>query len=171
MPQGFEHWTLPITIATQDAAAAGPVVVPGVDAGPAPAGTEGQPLGDPNATGAAPAGGGLPWWLPIGMIGLLVFLMWTSSSQQKKEKKKKEELLASITKQDKVQTIGGIIGTVIELHDDEIVLRVDDTSNTRIRFARSAVQNIVTPSPNRKDLVTDAKSSVEPKPETEPVNA
>jgi preprotein translocase subunit YajC len=46
----------------------------------------------------------------------------------RKEKKKRAALMASLKKHDKVQTVGGIIGTVVELTAEEVVLRVDETS-------------------------------------------
>jgi preprotein translocase subunit YajC len=49
-------------------------------------------------------------------------------------------MMASLKKQDKVQMIGGEIGTIAELTDDEVVLRVEEG---RIRFARSAVQAVL----------------------------
>ena len=48
--------------------------------------------------------------------------------------------LASIKKYDKVMTIGGIIGTVMEIREDEVILKVDDNTNTRMKFSRSAIQ-------------------------------
>ena len=44
---------------------------------------------------------------------------------------------------DRVQTVGGEIGTVVDLTESEMTLRVDETSNTRIRFARSAIQQVL----------------------------
>jgi preprotein translocase subunit YajC len=48
--------------------------------------------------------------------------------------------MSSIKKQDKVQMIGGIIGTVVEMSDDEIVLKVEEG---RIRFHKSSVQGVL----------------------------
>ncbi len=77
------------------------------------------------------------------MLGLLVFMMVTSMMSGRKEKKKRAEMMSSLKKRDRVQTVGGIIGTIVELKGDEIVLKVDEGSNTRIRFARTAVQSVV----------------------------
>jgi len=61
----------------------------------------------------------------------------------RKEKKKKAAMMANLAKNAKVQTVGGIIGTVVELKNDEVVLKVDESGHTRIRFARSAVQQVL----------------------------
>jgi preprotein translocase subunit YajC len=43
-----------------------------------------------------------------------------------------------------VQTIGGIIGTVVESRENEVVLKVDETSNTKIKFSRNAIHRVLT---------------------------
>ena len=51
--------------------------------------------------------------------------------------------MASLAKGSKVQTIGGILGTVVEVRDDELIVKVDENSNTRLRFAKSAVTTVL----------------------------
>ena len=132
--------------------------------GAAPAAAEGQPLtatqGAPaggavgGATGQPPAGGLGPmmWLLP----GMLLVMILFSTMAGRKEKKKREALMQSLRKHDKVQMLGGIIGTVSELSDDEVVVNVEDG---RIRFARSAVQTILRSSDRggQADSVAEAK--------------
>jgi len=52
-------------------------------------------------------------------------------------------MLAALKKGDKVQTAGGILGTVVEVRDSEVVVKVDENANTRLRFARSAIQAVL----------------------------
>jgi len=59
----------------------------------------------------------------------------------RKQKKQRAQMLASLGKHDRVQTVGGIIGDIVEVRETEIVLRVDDA--TRIRFAKTAVQTVL----------------------------
>jgi preprotein translocase subunit YajC len=77
------------------------------------------------------------------MLGLMVFMFVMTALSGRKEKRRRAELLSSIQRHDRVQTAGGVIGTVVEVHDDEIVLKVDEATNTRIRFARSSVQTVL----------------------------
>jgi len=102
---------------------------------------DGQPLGDPNATGAPPdTFGGLFGPLLLGvMVLFFVMIFWG----QHKDKKKKQQLLDSLGKGDKVQTAGGIIGTITDLKDTEITLKVDENTNTKMKFARSAVSTVL----------------------------
>lgn len=85
--------------------------------------------------------GGMILWVPL--ILLFVFMIWTSSSTQRKEKKRREEMLTALKRHDRVQTIGGVIGAIVEIKDDEVVLKVDETNNIKMRFARSAVQQVI----------------------------
>jgi len=99
--------------------------------------------------GAAPAGGGadanapavnpLIELAPMLMMFAVLFYFIVMRPQQR-EKKKREELLGQLKKNDKVLTVGGIIGTVADLSNDglRVTLRVDD--GTRIKFTRSSIQ-------------------------------
>lgn len=102
------------------------------------------------ASGAAPGGGGAPagpnmMLLIVLMVAvMLVFTMWSS----RRERRRREAIINAIKKHDRVQTIGGVIGSVVEVKPDYVVLKVDESSNTRITFARSAVQQVLTSSPD-----------------------
>lgn len=48
-------------------------------------------------------------------------------------------MVQSLQKNDKVRTIGGIIGTVVDIKDDEITLKIDESNNTKIKVAASAI--------------------------------
>ncbi|HHN77916.1 MAG TPA: preprotein translocase subunit YajC, partial [Phycisphaerales bacterium] len=105
----------------------------------------GEASGQPAGPGAPTGGQGAPPANPFGMlfpliIGLLIFMMITSMFSGRKEKKKRAEMLAAIKKRDKVQTAGGIIGTVIETQGDEIVIK---TEGTKMRFSRAAIQRVL----------------------------
>lgn len=65
---------------------------------------------------------------------------------EKRRRAEMAEMLKNLKKNDRVQTIGGICGVVVNVSndEDEVTLRVDETSNTRIRVLRSAVSKVVT---------------------------
>lgn len=60
-----------------------------------------------------------------------------------KERKKFEEMLASLKRNDRVQTIGGIYGTVVDVRETEVVLKVDETNNVKMRFERGAIKAVI----------------------------
>jgi preprotein translocase subunit YajC len=70
------------------------------------------------------------------MVVLMYFVLFRGPKKKQQEHKK---MLESIQKNDRVCTIGGIIGTVVEVKGDEVVLKVDESSNTRLRVRTSAI--------------------------------
>jgi preprotein translocase subunit YajC len=52
-------------------------------------------------------------------------------------------MLGQLKKGDRIQTIGGVLGTVVEARDTEVLVKVDESSNTKIRFARSAIHRVL----------------------------
>lgn len=112
----------------------------GGPAGGAVEGADGAPGGA--APGGAPAGGGFQMMLPL-LFGLMIVMVVTSMMSGRKEKKKRAALMSNLKRRDKVQTIGGVIGTIAEISNDEVVLKVDHGSQTRIRFSRSAIQQVL----------------------------
>lgn len=103
----------------------------------------GSPAGGAGGQGTQPTGGIFgPQFLFI-MIGLFVLMIFMSSRSQRKERQKREAMLGALTRHDRVQTLGGLIGTIVEIKDDEIILKVDESTNTRIHFSRGAVQTVL----------------------------
>ena len=109
------------------------------------AGTGGPAGGGPPA-GGAPAGGGQMIFLAL-MLAMVVFMFMTTRSQKKREQRKKEEMYDRLAKNDKVLTIGGAIGTVLTVKDNEVVLKVDESTNTKMTFLKTAIQRVITDDP------------------------
>ncbi|CAG0983264.1 hypothetical protein PHYC_01883 [Phycisphaerales bacterium] len=127
------------------------VGVPGASS--TPTGTTGAPAGLGGPPAGAPSGGMGPiMWLLPGMLVVMILMSWLSS---RKDKKRQAELMANIKKGDRVQMMGGIIGSIVELGDTEVVLRVEEG---RIRFARTAIVGLV-------QSRNGAASSLEAKPD------
>jgi preprotein translocase subunit YajC len=42
-----------------------------------------------------------------------------------------------------VQTIGGVLGKVVETEDSRMLLKVDESSNTKIWFSRDAIYKVL----------------------------
>ena len=97
------------------------------------------------AAGPAPAGGisdMLRGPFPL-IIGLMLVWMFFMSNSKRKQEKQKQELLNSMKRGDRIQTIGGILGTVVEVRDNEVVVKVDEGNNTKIKFTRASVSRVV----------------------------
>lgn len=80
----------------------------------------------------------LPLLLALGVFW--VFMM----RGQRKERHKQADMLAHLKRSDRVQTIGGILGTIVDVRDQEVVLKVDETNNVKMRFNRSAIKEVLT---------------------------
>ncbi len=73
--------------------------------------------------------------LPIVLIGaFFLFIMF----RQRQRQRQRQEMLASFQVGDRVRTIGGIIGTIVELDEHETVIEID--GGTRLRLLRRALQ-------------------------------
>lgn len=119
-----------------------PPLVPGGEGAPgngAGAGN-GEPGGGPGGQpGGLFSGGGFLLLLLAVLVVMIIF----SAVGQRRERKKREEMINAVKKHDKIQTVGGVIGSVVEVKPDTVVLKVDESSNTRITFARSAIQQVI----------------------------
>jgi preprotein translocase subunit YajC len=94
--------------------------------------------------GGAPGGSGMPNYLfPMLLLFLVMMILFTVFGQRR-DKKKRAAMLGSVKKHDKVQTVGGVIGSVVEIKPDTVVLKVDESTNTRITFSRSSIQHVLT---------------------------
>lgn len=93
---------------------------------------------------ANPGAGGAPvnqtMLLWLGVVGMVFYFMMIRPQQR--EQKQRQERLDALKKNDKVVTIGGMIGTIVDLSQDgkRLTLRVDDS--TRIKFLRASIQSV-----------------------------
>jgi len=94
-----------------------------------------------------PGGGGggslfsSPLFLMVIIFVIFYFVVFRGKS---KDQKKRKEMLANLRKNDRVMTIGGIVGHVVSVKDNEVVVKVDESSNTKMTFMRQAIQKVVT---------------------------
>ncbi|WP_342570887.1 preprotein translocase subunit YajC [Paenibacillus sp. FSL R5-0749] len=88
-----------------------------------------------------PAGGGIVSLIVplVLMVAIFYFLM---IRPQNKKQKQRNSMLSQLKKGDKIVTIGGLHGTIAEITDDVVVLRVNDV--TKLTFDRNAISSAVT---------------------------
>jgi preprotein translocase subunit YajC len=77
------------------------------------------------------------------IIPLVLIMLVISTFSQRRERKRRAQMLGGIKKHDRVRTIGGVLGSVVELKPDTVVLKVDESSNIRMTFSRDAIQQVV----------------------------
>lgn len=95
---------------------------------------------DSNAPGTTPKKPGLGGYYNLILLGLMfvVFYFLLFKGPRKKQQEHKQ-MVHALQKNDRVRTIGGIIGTVVDIKDDEITLKVDESTNTKIKVVSSAI--------------------------------
>ena len=99
------------------------------------------------AAPAATTPSGNPLLLPVLIILMLGFFWFTSRSQKKRDQKRRE-MLDSIKPKDDVITIGGIRGRVVQITEDELVLRIDPEKDVKITIARTGISRKVGEEPS-----------------------
>lgn len=75
------------------------------------------------------------------MILLFVVFYFALIRPQKKKEKQAKEMLAALKVGDRVSTIGGIYGTIVNIKDDVMTLAVG-TDNVKLVFARWAIRQV-----------------------------
>lgn len=82
----------------------------------------------------------LTMWLPILAIFYFLLIM-----PQRREQKKRRDMLGQLKKNDRVVTAGGIYGVVTNVHieADEVTLKVDESTNTKIRVTVSSIVRVL----------------------------
>jgi len=88
--------------------------------------------------------GGLGTFLPamIGVIALYYFLFIRPDRKRHSEQKSQ---LDALKKNDRVLTIGGIYGVVVncDRQADEVTLKIDEATNTKIRVTFGSIARVV----------------------------
>lgn len=76
-------------------------------------------------------------FLPLILIFVVMYLFLMRGPRKQQQKHK--QMVQSLNKNDRVRTIGGILGTVVDVKGDEVTLKIDESSNTKIRVSTSAI--------------------------------
>lgn len=73
--------------------------------------------------------------MPIAVIFIIFYLLIIRP--QKKTQQEHAKMLSKLEKNDEVVTTGGIYGTIVNIQNDTITLRVDD--NVKIKVQKSSI--------------------------------
>lgn len=89
----------------------------------------------------APAGGNpilQSFFVPMIIIGVLFYFMLIRPERRRRTEL--DQMLENLKKNDRVVTIGGIHGTVVNVQKEDVTIKVDET--TRLRVLRSAISRV-----------------------------
>ena len=79
---------------------------------------------------------------PMLAIGFLFYFLLIRPQRQ--EQRRRQEMLGGVKKNDRVVTLGGIYGVVTNVHKeaDEVTIKVDETTNTKLRVTLASIARI-----------------------------
>ncbi len=77
-------------------------------------------------------------FMPIIIIFVIFYFLLIRP--QKKQQENHKKMLSELKKNDEVMTSGGIYGTIVNIQDDIVTMRVDE--NTRIKVQKSSVASV-----------------------------
>lgn len=83
---------------------------------------------------------------------------------EQKKRKEMEDLISNLKKNDRVETIGGIVATVVSVKKDqgEVVVRIDEKTNAEMRLKMRAIARVLDKENNGKsDQRNEEKASAE----------
>ena len=98
------------------------------------------------AEGAAAGGMMSTIVMMVAMLGVFYFMLIRPENKRKKEA---EQMRSSIRKGDKITTIGGIVGTVVDVKENNIVVETS-ADQVRIELAKWAISSNETAAENEK---------------------
>jgi preprotein translocase subunit YajC len=99
----------------------------------------------PNAPGL-PAGKpqqGPQWSFYAIIILMFVVLYFMMVRGPQKKRQEQRHMIQSLKKNDRVQTIGGMLGTVLDVKDDQVLVKVDENTNAKIWFVSGAISRVL----------------------------
>ncbi|MBR1872209.1 MAG: preprotein translocase subunit YajC [Bacteroidales bacterium] len=81
------------------------------------------------------AGSSWSMWIMIALIFVVMYFFMIRP--QRKQQKEQENFRNSLKKGDKVVTVGGIFGTVDEIKENSVLIKVD--GDTKLRVAKNSL--------------------------------
>ena len=106
-------------------------------------------------TTPAPAGIGSPMIMLVVMLAIVYFMMIRPENKRKKEA---EQMRAAVKKGDKVVTIGGITGVVVDVKESKFVLETG-ADLVRIEFEKWALSSNETAAEAKKNEAKKAQEA------------
>ncbi len=94
-------------------------------------------MGTPGAGGEGGGGNTSFFFMLIAIFAIFYFLMIRPESKRRKER---QQMIDSLKRHDKIVTIGGLYGEILDVHDDRVVAKISD--GVKVEIAKSAVTGV-----------------------------
>jgi preprotein translocase subunit YajC len=93
-------------------------------------------MGTSGAQGEGGGGGGSMLLMLVAIFAIFYFLMIRPESKRRKER---QAMIDSLQRHDKIVTIGGLYGEVLDVHEDRVVIKIAE--NIKVEVAKSAISS------------------------------
>ena len=100
-----------------------------------------QTSGPTSAPASQPASPGLLQYMPFILLAIIMYFFMIKG--RKNQDKERTDMLANLKPWQRIQTIGGVIGVVTQVNEKEVTVKVDETNNVKIKFARVAIHRVL----------------------------
>ncbi|KKM06018.1 hypothetical protein LCGC14_1748240 [marine sediment metagenome] len=81
--------------------------------------------------------------VPFALMFAILYLLIIRP--QRRKQKHLQEMITNVRKHDNVVTMGGVHGVVISVKEKEIIVRVDDNKDVKLKIDKSAVTSVSAP--------------------------
>jgi len=99
---------------------------------------------------ASKAGNPLMQFLPMILIMFAIMYFLIIRPQRTKEKRR-VEMIANVRKNDRIVTIGGVHGLVLTVKEKDVIVRVDDAKDVKLKIEKSAITTVSIPKNEQED--------------------
>lgn len=89
-------------------------------------------------------------FLPL-MVIMFAVMYFLIIRPQKQKEKKRQEMISNVRKQDRIVTAGGVHGICVSVKENEVVVRVDDAKDVKIKVDKSALTSVSAPTGEKED--------------------
>ncbi len=96
------------------------------------------------------AGNPLMQFLPMILIMFAIMYFLIIRPQRTKEKRRLE-MIANVRKNDRIITIGGVHGLVLSVKEKDVIVRVDDAKDVKLKIEKSAITTVTIPKTDQED--------------------
>lgn len=86
----------------------------------------------------------------IGIIGFFIIYIFFFIVPQQKRLKEHKQLLDNIKKGNKIMTVSGLYGTILEVYDEDILIALDP-EGIKVKLNRNAVVSIIEDKENNEE--------------------
>lgn len=101
------------------------------------------------AEAAEGGGGGSPFGILPGLLIVVALFYFLMIRPERRKQATHRALLEGLKKNDRVVTIGGIYGVVVNVQRDadEVTIKVDENTNTKLRVSFTAISRVLADQP------------------------